>query len=138
MRKPLAIALAVAAVAVASPAAAGRTETLKEFPNETFTPASGKAPTPAEVRGAIVAAATERGWTTEDAGPQLLTATLVVRNKHTIAVNVSYAPQSFSVTYKSSVNMNFEQQGADRFIHPNYNKWTKSLVDAIRAEASKL
>ncbi len=132
------LALALVAAAIASPAAARRTETLVEYPNEPITTGSGKAPTPAEVRKAIVDAATPLGWTVADAGPQVLTATLVVRNKHTIVVDVSYGPKAFGVAYKSSINMNYEQQGPDRFIHPNYNKWTKQLVDAIRAEATKL
>jgi hypothetical protein len=130
MRKTLAVACVLAA--------AGRTGTLTEFPDQPITTGSGKPPTPAQVREAIVAAATPLGWTVQDAGPQLVTATLVVRNKHTIVVDVSYGPSAYSVTYKSSVNMNYEVQGTDRFIHPNYNKWTKNLVDAIRNETAKL
>ena len=66
-----------------------------------------------------------------------LLATLLVR-KHTAVVTVTYSPQSFGIAYESSVNLDFEDRGVQRLIHPNYNKWVHNLLEAIQAEVVKL
>jgi hypothetical protein len=68
-----------------------------------------------------------------------MTATLMVRGKHTMRTEIQYSPQNFSVRYLDSTNMNYEPAGpSGALIHPNYNKWVQSLVDSIRARVSSL
>jgi hypothetical protein len=68
-----------------------------------------------------------------------MTATLMVRGKHTMRTEIQYSPQNFSVRYLDSTNMNYEPASpSGALIHPNYNKWVQSLVDSIRARVSSL
>ncbi len=90
-------------------------------------------------------AAGKLGWRVEPGEPGHIIATLVVR-QHTAVVDISYTQTSYSIVYKSSVNLDYA--GADakapspeediRFpvrttpvIHGNYNKWVQQLNDAI-------
>jgi hypothetical protein len=132
-------ALLVASLAglVATPALARQPVLLVDYPNQPITTASGKVPAPEKVREAIVLAASSKGWTTQDAGPGKLVATLLIR-KHTAVVNVTYSPQSFGIAYESSANLEFEDRGFQRLVHPNYNKWVHNLLEAIQAEVVKL
>jgi hypothetical protein len=129
--------LAVLLSLLATPAFARSAVPLVEFPDQGIAAPAGKTLTDAEVREAIVRAAKSLGWTLDPAGDQKLVATLVVRNKHTIAVNIAYTPEKVSVTFNSSINMKYEVKGGVAVIHPNYNEWTRKLVDAIRFEAGK-
>jgi hypothetical protein len=107
-------------------------------------------PTDQQVADAINAAATAKNWTTTSIGNDKLLATLVVRHKHTIVVEITYAPDKYSVAYKDSVNMKYGIAGAqfDGFkqtspggypeIHPFYNDWVKELIDTIQVELLKL
>ncbi|HUQ26827.1 MAG TPA: hypothetical protein VM140_14270 [Burkholderiales bacterium] len=89
----------------------------------------GAAPSADQVREAIIAAGEKREWTFVDAGPGALVGTLTVRMKHTAEVGITYGPQSYSVVYRRSTNLNYRADGPS--IHPNYNKWVRDLVNGI-------
>jgi len=92
-----------------------------------------------QVKQAIITAPAPRPW--EFSAPEAgkLIATLNVRGKHTIVVDISYSATAYSIAYRDSVNMNFKAGGADGVgvIHPFYNRWVDELRDAIRLQLSK-
>lgn len=54
-------------------------------------------------------------------------ATLVVRNKHTVKVDVTYDAQSIRFKYLGSANMNYELEDDVAESHPNYMKWMDNV-----------
>ena len=111
---------------------------IENLPNNPAVAASGKVLTLDEVKRTIQMAAMLKNWSLEDKGPGAMVATLNVRGKHTIVVDVSYTASSYSFTYNNSVNMNYTQDGGMGIIHPNYNKWVQDLRKAIQIELLKL
>jgi hypothetical protein len=102
----------------------------------------GKALTVDQVKRAIILAGSankKEGWNIREEGEGALTATLVVRGKHTARVNIKYNPTRFSIVYRDSENLKFEKgkDGRDH-IHPNYNKWVANLLRAITQEIQKV
>jgi hypothetical protein len=96
----------------------------------------GAAPSPAQVREAIIEAGQRRAWTFVDAGPGLLIATLLVREKHTAEVNIAYTAENYSLTYRRSMNLRYSADGPT--IHPSYNKWVTEFVNSINTELSRV
>lgn len=91
-----------------------------------------------QVKQAIVSAAAMNSWTiTKGPTENSVTATLVVRNKHTVIVNITYTKESFSVVYAGSINMKYQPNAGTGVIHPFYNKWTRDLVDTIQANIER-
>ena len=70
-------------------------------------------------------------WAASGDTPGTLQLTTLVRNKHTVAVTVTYDTHSYSIRYASSVNMNYEVDHGQEVIHPNYNKWVQQLKQAM-------
>jgi hypothetical protein len=137
----VAIAFAVLVLAGGLPggiAAARQSVPIVNVDNQPVTPASGKRPTLDQVRGAILRGATAQKWQAVASGSGLFTATIVVRNKHTVVVEIPYSARNFSVRYKSSNNMNYENRNGVDVIHPNYNAWVQNLVSAIQAQLATL
>jgi hypothetical protein len=132
---PFLAALAIALVA--APAAARSPVPIVEFKDQAIPQKDGKAPTDAQVRAAVERAARSLNWTLAPAGEDKLLATLVVRNKHTIAVNLTWTPDKLSATYASSVNMKYEMTSKGPVIHPFYNDWVRTFVEAIQMEILK-
>lgn len=126
-------------------AASARTPVpIVNFDNVTFTTATGKKLDENQIQQAVIRAATQHQWTTTPAGENKLIASLNVRGKHTITVDISWTADTYSIRYKSSVNMDFAEQGKGAapqpgpVIHPFYNKWVGSLRDGITRELSQL
>ena len=133
----------------ASPAFAQRTPvSIVNYLNIPAAPASGKPVQAEQVKKAIQDAATAKGWTIADEAGNKMFATLVVRNKHTVMVEIAYSAQKYSLKYRDSVNMNYH--GEARYdsrlpsarngytprgpvIHPAYNTWVQELKAAIDA-----
>lgn len=91
-----------------------------------------------QVKQAIVTAAAMNSWTiTKGPTENSVTATLVVRNKHTVIVNITYSKENFSVVYAGSINMKYQPNAGTGIIHPFYNKWTRDLVDTIQANLER-
>jgi hypothetical protein len=97
------------------------------------TTSSGKAAQAAQVRTAIVSAGTSLGWQIVETSPGVMQGTLNLRG-HTAVVEIPYSVKSYSIKYKSSVNLG-EKEGN---IHKNYNGWVQNLDNKIRAEISRL
>jgi hypothetical protein len=107
------------------------------YENQPVTRVNGIWPTKDEVRQAIVRGAGAHQWTVAAAGDDNLLATLNVRGKHTVVVDIEYSPEKFSLRYRSSVNMKAAKQHGQDVIHPYYNRWVQTLLDAIRIELNK-
>lgn len=111
---------------------------VENLENEALSAASGKTLSLDDVARALRLAAPKRGWRVEDTGPGKALATLEVRGKHTIKVDVSYTEKTISFHYKDSVNMKYGKDEEGRpVIHPFYIKWVKNLLSDVRAEASR-
>jgi hypothetical protein len=145
--------LAACLALLAVPASARTSVPIIDYPDQPVVTGSGKTLSAADVRQAIASAATQRNWVvTNGPGEGRVTATLTVRNKHTISVVIAYKADAFSVGYLSSVNMNYNEnwpveqtsygnrgytvQQKDNtlpgVIHPNYNKWVQDLLTGIK------
>jgi len=118
-------------------AVARETVPIINYDNLAVATSSGKALHAAQVRQAIQAAAGAKGWSiAQQAGDKLL-ATLDVRGKHMIMVEIDYAADKYSLHYKDSSNMKYGERNGQPVIHPYYNKWVRELKDAIRLELLK-
>jgi hypothetical protein len=93
--------------------------------------ASGKPLSSEQVRGAIVRAGSALGWQMKDEGPGMLVGTIQLRT-HTAVVAIPYSSKSYSIKYRSSVNLD-EKAGN---IHKNYNGWIQNLTRGINAQLS--
>lgn len=91
--------------------------------------ATGKRLSNDQVRSAIVRAGAALGWQMQDEGPNKLVGTLNLRN-HTAVVEIPYSSTSYSIKYRSSVNLH-EKDGN---IHKNYNGWIQNLTRGISAQ----
>jgi hypothetical protein len=120
------------------------------YSNLPIATSSGKPLQPDDVKKAIVVAAAAKDWTVAYQTDGKLLATLVVRNKHTIVVEIAYDSEKYSINYKDSINMKYGisagqregfkmgDSGGQAVIHPFYNKWVQELKDGIRNELIKL
>lgn len=90
---------------------------------------SGKPMTKEQVRAAIVRAGGALGWQMKDEGPDKLVGTLVLRT-HAAVVEIPYSATSYSIKYRSSVDLN--ESGGN--IHKNYNGWIQNLNKGINTQ----
>jgi len=122
----------LAAVVIAAAALAGcNTMPIQNVSNAPVVTATGKSLSNDQVRAAIVRAGGALGWQMREEGPGMLIGTLNLR-KHTAIVAIPYSSRTYSVEYRSSVNLE-EQNGT---IHKNYNGWIQNLQQAINAQLS--
>lgn len=146
-------------LALVLPAHARSPEPIINFENVSITPASGKMPGFSQVKAAIeqaakapIPSASGQQWEIAETAPGQIVATLHVRGKHMVRVDILYNVEKFSVTYRDSMNMNYSSEGKSTdapfvnngnalngkaVIHPYYNRWVKALVDNIRLETRK-
>lgn len=114
---------------------------LIDYPNNAVAASTGVTPTIDQVKNAITAAAQSRNWQTTP-GPtgDSLQAVLHVRGKHTVAVDIAYTTQAYSIAYQTSDNMKYSviPDTNVRVIHPFYNRWVSDLRESIRLELNKL
>jgi hypothetical protein len=99
---------------------------------------SGKTLQLEQVKQAIQSAAAAKTWSIAFQSDGKLLATLHVRGKHTIVVEIAYAADKYSLQYRDSTNMKFGELEGTKVIHPFYNKWVQELKEAIRIELLKL
>lgn len=90
--------------------------------------APGRQLTDAQVQYAIVSAGTGLGWVMTPVSPGLISGRLSLRD-HVAVVDVRYTATTYSITYKDSTNLNYQ----DGQIHKNYNGWIENLDRDIRA-----
>ena len=97
------------------------------------TSSSGKAMSNTEVRNSILRAGAALGWQMKDEGPNMLVGALILRD-HTAVVEIPYSPSTYSIKYRSSVNLT--ESGGN--IHKNYNGWIQNLTRGINAQLTAL
>jgi hypothetical protein len=86
-----------------------------------------------QVRDAIIKAGSTRKWgkwTMKELEPGKLAASIVVRGKYKVAVNIYYTTTDYKITYRDSENM---QHHGD-WIHRKYNGWVRNLDETIKKE----
>lgn len=72
-------------------------------------------------------------WSVESKDNNVITAKLVVRNKHFAFVNIHYSPEKIQIKYKNSNNLKFEKINEYvNKIHPNYMVWVNFLAQRIK------
>ena len=132
MKTKLALAAAVmlSAVAMTSQAACMRCGPIQNVTDASIPAPGGKALSRDDVKKGIMRAGGTLGWKMNDDAPGKITGTLNVRN-HTAVVEIPYSTKSYSINYKSSVNLNEE---GGQTIHNNYNGWVKNLAKGIDAQ----
>lgn len=119
----------VLVLCVAALAACNTLAPIQNVGSVTVSAQANKPLTDEQVRGAIVRAGAGLGWIMKDAGPNRLNGTLLLRT-HTAEVDIPYSSASYSITYKSSTNL----QEAGGKIHRNYNGWIQNLNRGINAQ----
>jgi hypothetical protein len=109
------------------------------YENVPFTNATSSPLDNARIKEAIKSAAAVKQWSVVEQGDGRMLATLNVRGKHTVVIEIVYLPERFSVFYKDSTNMKYSP-GPDGkgMIHPFYNRWVQELKEAIRLSLLKV
>jgi hypothetical protein len=125
------VALAISLFALN--AQAKNLEAIANFDNQPALTGSGQPASVQQIKQALTAGGAPRGWQVIQVAPGQFVATVNVRNKHTVSVDVLAAPGVFSIKYKTSVNMNYD--GGQ--INPHYNKWVQMLAEDARKELAK-
>jgi hypothetical protein len=87
-----------------------------------------------EVEKAILTAATALGWIPRAEGENQIEAKLLVR-KHELIINISYTASQYTLTYKSSKNLDYNE--AKQTIHSKYAQWVRNLDVRIQKELAK-
>jgi len=150
---------AILVLIMSSAAIASRTAPLVNYENVEINGQSGKILSLDDISKAVTIAAVEKNWKLSDVKPGQAKATLVVRNKHTITVEITYTEKTLSIKYKDSINMNYDPAYKDyssnknevgspaygsattnvyEVIHPNYNLWVGNLLKAVQHELLRM
>jgi hypothetical protein len=106
---------------------------LRNIPDTPVVTGSGKPVTADDVRSAILRAGNALGWVMTPNDPGLVTGRLVLRG-HVAVIDVRYSPKDYSITYKDSSNLDYQ----DGQIHRNYNGWIENLNRDIRGNLLSL
>ncbi len=86
-----------------------------------------------KVYKAIKLAGASKGWIITQAKPGLAIGKIMLR-KHQAVVEIPYDEKSFSIKYKSSLNLKYNSETNQ--IHQNYNGWVQNLENAINLQLS--
>jgi hypothetical protein len=105
---------------------AGQIYNVKEAPIATST---GKELTLDQVGKAIVDAGIGLRWIMVVTKPGQIVATQNARS-HTAIVDIAYDTKTYSMTYKDSVNLNYNAE--KQTIHEAYSGWIRNLDNAIK------
>jgi hypothetical protein len=121
--------VAVIALSWHSGAAVARTADLYDAPkvlSVSATPLEA-----AQTRDRIVAGGQALGWVVTREEPGLVELSFDKQGKHQVTVAVRYDPSGYKIDYVRSFNLNYEELGGVRKIHPNYNRWVLNLIKRI-------
>ncbi|HSI59815.1 MAG TPA: hypothetical protein VLA16_19795 [Ideonella sp.] len=122
--------LTTLATLLAAAAIAGCTSApIQNVSDATVVSPAGKPLSEEQVKTAIIRAGLALGWQMKEAGPGKIAGSLALR-KHVAEVEIPYSATTYSITYKSSVNLD-ENSG---MIHKNYNGWIQNLTKGINAQ----
>lgn len=101
----------------------------------------GSATTPLDedaTRAAIVAGASQAGWSVQRESPGRIELRLSVRGKHVVIVVAVYSAGQVRFDYLDSINMNSLMRPSGTWaIHPSYMIWRAELEDAVRMQAAR-
>ncbi|HTH78579.1 MAG TPA: hypothetical protein VL593_06335 [Ramlibacter sp.] len=122
-----------AALAVAFTFTACTTASIQNVNQAPVVAAQGKTLNHDQVRAAILRAGAALRWQMADEGPNMIVGTLNLRT-HTAVVEIPYSTSTYSIKYRSSVNLNEK----DGMIHKNYNGWIQNLTRGINTQLSLL
>lgn len=86
-----------------------------------------------DIKKAIIRAGGALGWSMKPVEPGKILGTLHLRS-HMAQVNIPYSKSSYSISYKDSVDLNYDGEK----IHSNYNGWIMNLDRGIRNQLSML
>lgn len=116
----------LAVVIVTGCRGAGQIYNVKEAPIAT---SAGKELTLDQVGKAIMDAGIGLKWIMVVTKPGQIVATQNARS-HTAIVDISYDTKTYSMTYKDSVNLNYNAE--KQTIHEAYSGWIRNLDNAIK------
>lgn len=105
----------------------------RNFEHQPVTLFSGSPASEAQVREAIVRGSVIRGWRVREIEAGKMEASIDVRGKHQLFMEIQYKEGEISLIYKSSVNL--ESRG---LIHDKYLMWATNLIKDIQGEAYKM
>jgi len=88
-----------------------------------------------DVEKAIIRAGGALGWMIKKEKPGVLKGTIILRT-HTAIVSIKCNTEEYSITYESSVNLDYNP--ANNTIHSNYNGWIQNLNKGIQVQLSML
>lgn len=88
-----------------------------------------------DVFKAIFRAGAGLGWQIVKKEDGVAMGTLYLRS-HTAVIEIPYTANSYSIQYKSSVDLNYNAE--KQTIHTNYNGWIQNLDKAIQIQVSTL
>lgn len=124
-------ALMCLALLAASPAFAARGSVpMQEFDDLPITTAGGKQPSADQIRKAIVQGAAGKDFTAA-AQPGNKVKLTYSKRDHTLVVEVTFTPKSYSIKYVDSTNLGYGMQDGKAVIHPNVNRWLNNLRQSI-------
>ena len=118
----VAMAVLVTAGVFAGQASAGRTEPVENVKDEPIASGSGAELSLEKVESGIRTGAVEKGWTARKVEDGHMIVEIQVRKHHAV-VDITYTPQSYSITYRDSAELMYD----GRNIHRNYNRWIANL-----------
>ena len=81
---------------------------------------------------AIKEAGYKKGWRITKIKPGMAKGYINVRGKHQATVIIDYTDTNYSINYKSSANLKYNED--KNTIHKNYNSWIINLDNAIQNE----
>lgn len=86
-----------------------------------------------DVKKGIWLALIGRTWNPVDKGEGLIEATVVVRGKHTLVVDIKYDTKSVAIRYKDSDNLSYHVSNDGKAtIHRNANSWMENIAKDTR------
>lgn len=85
-----------------------------------------------EVRAAILQGCRIRGWVPELDGSDKVLATITVKGRLVVQVEIPFDTSRYSIRYRSSEGMDFSPE--TRKIERNYNRWVVNLNSSIKKE----
>jgi len=92
----------------------------------------GGSPSLKEIKSAIISGCRNNGWTALIDDERQITCSILVRAKRYAEVEIPYTEKSYSIYYKSSQKLDYDEKRQK--VHRNYNKWVANLVSAILHE----
>ena len=127
-RKLSSLMLIAAVMLVTSSAAEARSAVLQDPPPVVF----GCQLPMKTVQNKLKQAFVNRGWNAKWVGNGHLIGKIIVRNKHTLVVDVRYNTRQFDINFKNSDNLKYRVRDGVQYIHSNANKWMMNVNNDAR------